>query len=669
MRKIILIIVFFFGINNIFGQNPNILCTKVNVDGSTTIFYQTVSVGFEEYIISAYNNTTNDYEWVGNETDINIGSYIDNLYNANNNQVRYSVSSNSSSFSYAKTIFLSLMQINESSFELNWTSPHPSQTESLFGTENQKYIIFRRFANQSDNWTKIDSTTELTFTDNFPPPCSDTVYYKIELPNIYGCSSVSNLRSHIVEDTEIPIEPIVLSTSVDLNIQKLILSWTPSPSVDTRGYVVCAGSPCIAIDTILGKTQSSFTCDTCNVNYVFSLAVMAFDSCYNTSLKSNNHKNIVLSYNREACSNIIDLSWTKYSGDPLTVNTYNLYISQNNGVYSLYKTFLSSENTYSFTANPVIENHSFYIEALLSNSEISLSNKVLSSQGIPTKVDYAYIRKASVSSDNKEIELDFFVDASVVVRGYDLYRSVDNIDYILIKSIDYSGNNKFSFTDTPSKTADKTIYYYKLMVPDECDLLYSSSNIFSTIKLLVDESDAEMNVLSWNDLMGWASTESYDIYRVDENAPFGLQLGSVVSAGLGFEDNTSSMATASDKIEYYIIANEGGSYPDGEKTSSRSSTQSVIKESLFFIPNAFTPTDIANNEFKPYCSFIRTDTYVFRVLSRWGELMFETTDLNKGWDGYFKGKICSAQSYVYVVEFVNSDGKKIKKSGIVNLIN
>ena len=43
--------------------------------------------------------------------------------------------------------------------------------------------------------------------------------------------------------------------------------------------------------------------------------------------------------------------------------------------------------------------------------------------------------------------------------------------------------------------------------------------------------------------------------------------------------------------------------------------------------------------------------------------------MNIGWDGRFNGKLCSAQSYVYVVEFVNSEGKKEKKSGIVNLIN
>ncbi len=28
-----------------------------------------------------------------------------------------------------------------------------------------------------------------------------------------------------------------------------------------------------------------------------------------------------------------------------------------------------------------------------------------------------------------------------------------------------------------------------------------------------------------------------------------------------------------------------------------------------------------------------------RVFNRWGELLFETTDTNQGWDGYYKGKL------------------------------
>ena len=78
---------------------------KVNEDGSTTIFYQTVSIDFEQYTISAFNNTSSDYELAGSQPDINIGSFTDNSHNANNGQIKYSLSSNPTNISYGNTIF------------------------------------------------------------------------------------------------------------------------------------------------------------------------------------------------------------------------------------------------------------------------------------------------------------------------------------------------------------------------------------------------------------------------------------------------------------------------------------------------------------------------------------------------------------------------------------
>ena len=98
------------------------------------------------------------------------------------------------------------------------------------------------------------------------------------------------------------------------------------------------GNPCIAIDTIWGSEQSTYSCLTCSVEQINSLAIMAFDSCYNTSLRTNPHNNIVLSYSREACSSKINLSWSKYLADPVNVILYEIYVSLNNGDFNLYQT-------------------------------------------------------------------------------------------------------------------------------------------------------------------------------------------------------------------------------------------------------------------------------------------------------------------------------------------
>src|SRR6201993_709947 len=57
----------------------------------------------------------------------------------------------------------------------------------------------------------------------------------------------------------------------------------------------------------------------------------------------------------------------------------------------------------------------------------------------------------------------------------------------------------------------------------------------------------------------------------------------------------------------------------------------------FYIPNAFTPNSDGTNEvFKGIGIGIKT--YTLMIFDRWGELIFQSDDLEKGWDGTFKGK-------------------------------
>ena len=58
----------------------------------------------------------------------------------------------------------------------------------------------------------------------------------------------------------------------------------------------------------------------------------------------------------------------------------------------------------------------------------------------------------------------------------------------------------------------------------------------------------------------------------------------------------------------------------------------------------------------------------FRIFNRWGEEVFSTIDINKGWNGQYKGKPQPMGAYIYVVEAVTSTGKKFNKQGNLTLI-
>jgi gliding motility-associated-like protein len=91
------------------------------------------------------------------------------------------------------------------------------------------------------------------------------------------------------------------------------------------------------------------------------------------------------------------------------------------------------------------------------------------------------------------------------------------------------------------------------------------------------------------------------------------------------------------------------------------------------VPNAFTPRggnlaspNDLNDIFLPL-----TDGAVefsLKVFSRWGELLFESNDPAKGWDGYHRGQLCTQDVYAYKVQVTFADGTKRTKVGDVTLI-
>ncbi|MCL2511744.1 MAG: gliding motility-associated C-terminal domain-containing protein [Bacteroidales bacterium] len=38
------------------------------------------------------------------------------------------------------------------------------------------------------------------------------------------------------------------------------------------------------------------------------------------------------------------------------------------------------------------------------------------------------------------------------------------------------------------------------------------------------------------------------------------------------------------------------------------------------------------------------------IFNRWGQLIYENTDRNRGWNGYFKGRLCEEGVYMYRIE-------------------
>ena len=86
-----------------------------------------------------------------------------------------------------------------------------------------------------------------------------------------------------------------------------------------------------------------------------------------------------------------------------------------------------------------------------------------------------------------------------------------------------------------------------------------------------------------------------------------------------------------------------------------------------FVPNAFSPNNDQVNDILYIQSYLVKDLY-FVIFDRWGEKVFETTDVSKGWDGRYKGKLLDPAVFVYYMKATCMNDVVFEKKGNITLL-
>jgi gliding motility-associated-like protein len=94
---------------------------------------------------------------------------------------------------------------------------------------------------------------------------------------------------------------------------------------------------------------------------------------------------------------------------------------------------------------------------------------------------------------------------------------------------------------------------------------------------------------------------------------------------------------------------------------------SICQAPFVYIPNAFSPNKDGSND-KLYVRGQYIFEFVFRVYDRWGELVWETSNINDGWDGTYRGKLLDPDVYDYYLQVTCIGGLENIIKGNVTLI-
>jgi gliding motility-associated-like protein len=87
----------------------------------------------------------------------------------------------------------------------------------------------------------------------------------------------------------------------------------------------------------------------------------------------------------------------------------------------------------------------------------------------------------------------------------------------------------------------------------------------------------------------------------------------------------------------------------------------------FLVPTAFSPNGDGHNDFLVF-NTKNVSSFNFKIFNRWGEVVFETENLSRFWDGNAKGSLTNAVVYTYIAKGVYSDNEKFLLKGNITVL-
>lgn len=168
---------------------------------------------------------------------------------------------------------------------------------------------------------------------------------------------------------------------------------------------------------------------------------------------------------------------------------------------------------------------------------------------------------------------------------------------------------------------------------------------------------------------------------------FGPQPTTTINTNINFTDmstdasewewNFGDLGNSTEQNPSFFFPEIAGAYEidlvaSNEYGCTDSTTQTVIisEQYLIYVPNAITPDgDLYNEVFKPYFNGIDIYNYTLKIYNRWGEVVFESHNVDVGWNGTYGGEIVESGVYIWhiVTDEAMSD-KKLEYHGHVTVL-
>lgn len=661
-------------------SSPDITCTQVDVSGNTAISWVPVSDPGNEFVayhvFASFNGGV--FTEIGQVFNVNLGTYTDVTNNANAAQVCYYIvvefnsgAGNTMAPAGPTVCNVQLSATASSSpqgfIDVSWTPMVGALGYTLVWDDATSVWSHSVPIGSGQNTYSLEVTT-----------CGELLSFMV-FANFSGCSFISNTASGVFYDQTPPEIPAVIAASVVNGHPQL--TWEPSTSADTDGYIVysCDGATVTILDTVWNENQTSYDDLTVmSATQTSCYLLSAFDGCVsgtppspNTSPTGNTCQCTLLlgTPQQVECSANVILNWTAYTGWGEGVYAYVVYEAFDAGAFVPVDTLYGDVTNYAVQQGFQSFNLSFFIEAISNLGKTSNSNVQAITLSYPTPPTYTYLSSASVNLNNSvtvTVQSTLTTDLHLfVLQQYNtILEEWEEIDVAnnMILPVEFVVNDIYpqSFS-----------YQYRVAVLNLCGDTVNYSNIGKTIQLEgIIYDDIDKNTMKWTLYEGWDnSVLSQAVERKDGQNGFFTEIALQGPLSQYYEDDIEPMFQSSGLFIYRIKAVEIPSQwmPDTSFVTY-SNPISMLQDPKVYVPNAFVVGGV-NSTFGPVITFAYTNDYSMFVYSKWGDVLFESHQYNHQWDGKsLDGKDLPNDVYTYFIRFRNGNQDYTEQRGTVALL-
>ena len=554
--------------------------------------------------------------------------------------------------------------------QLSWSTSDPTIPGTYFVERKEATAVLW------DELAQVAYNGSLDFTDTISYPyCTSTrLYYRIRFEATDPANNaISNEVDEFLFDQTFPSDVQNITVSVN-NFNFPVITWERLVDDDIQEYEIRRWNGSIwAFLVRLNSATDTYTDiladKACEESY--SYRIIAIDKCGRESAPindENSQRTITLNLPQiDECDRVAKLSWNPYDDLPGGIGGYKVFRTTNGGV-PVEVVDLKGSATTSYDDIYPFENgftYGYQVQAYnVSKTEFSVSCQrlwVFSGSDVP---DSVYITKASVVNDSY-VRVDFHSSPDSTVKKMILERSDDGGNtFFAIDSLSVLGDfvPEDHFMNDTTADVHSQSYSYRLVAYDYCLTTKIYSNISKTIFLQCSSTQTE-NSLDWNFYESWIKeVEGYKVYRTVEGQAT-IDSSYLLSSINSYTDPLQGVDPTK-KVCYWVVAAEKPGNPYLNDATSVSNTCCIIKGATLHMPNAFRPGGL-NNRLRPITTFVDPQSFKMTIVSRWGQQLFETTDMVNGWDGAINGQLAPPGLYAYIITYKSIGGQEYTKRGTV----